>query len=226
MMGRSAVLLATPLQVASRLFGLLSEQGFVSRVLFSLARIALGFGAAFAAGILLASLAAISQIAEAFIRPYMTVAKTVPVASFIVLALIWLSSSTLSVFISFLMVLPIIYTNTLEGIRSADTKLLEAAKIFRVPLARRVLYIRLPAAAPYVISGSKIGLGMAWKAGVAAEVIAIAGGSVGEQLYFSKVYLDSAELLAWTLVVVLLSLAFEKLFLLLLNTAFKGVRKL
>ena len=139
LMGRSAVLLATPLQVASRLFELLSEQAFISRVLFSLARIALGFGAAFTAGILLASLAAVSGVAEAFIRPYMTVAKTVPVASFIVLALIWLSSSTLSVFISFLMVLPIIYTNTLEGIRSADVKLLEAAKIFRVPLARRVL---------------------------------------------------------------------------------------
>ncbi|MBO4861110.1 MAG: ABC transporter permease subunit [Clostridia bacterium] len=225
-MGDTSILLATPLQVANRLFELVPQAGFMGRVWFSFARIAAGFGLAFASGILLASLAARYKIAEALIKPYMTVAKTVPVASFIVLALIWLSSSSLSVFISFLMVLPIIYTNVLQGIRSADAKLLETADLFKVPASRRVRYIYIPAAFPYLISGSRVGLGMAWKAGVAAEVISIATGSIGEQLYFSKVYLDSAELLAWTVVVVLLSLAFEKLTLFLLGLAFKGVKKL
>ena len=225
-MGGSSILLATPVQVIKRLFELVPQAGFFWRVWFSFARIAAGFGLALALGVILASLAARFSIAESLIRPYMTVAKTVPVASFIVLALIWLSSKTLSVFISFLMVLPIIYTNTLQGIRSADEKLIDTARIFKVPRSRRVRYIYMPAAFPYLISGARVGLGMAWKAGVAAEVISVATGSIGEQLYFSKVYLDSAELLAWTLVVVLLSLAFEKLVLLLLSLAFKGVKKL
>ncbi len=226
LMGKTSVLLATPVGVVRRLIELVPQGGFISRVWFSFARIAAGFGLALAFGVLFAALSAASKVAESLIRPYMTVAKTVPVASFIVLALIWLSSSTLSVFISFLMVLPIIYTNTLQGIRSADEKLLEAARVFKVPRPRRVRYIYLPAAFPYLISGARVGLGMAWKAGVAAEVISIATGSIGEQLYFSKVYLDSAELLAWTLIVVLLSLAFEKLVLFLLGAAFKGVKKL
>lgn len=224
-MGDSAVLLATPLQVIARLYELVAGGGFFAHIAFSLARIALGFALAVAAGVLFAALSARFRIAEALIRPYITVAKTVPVASFIVLSLIWLTSSTLPVFISFLMVLPVIYTNTLEGIRSADEKLLEAARVYRVPAARRVRYIYIPALRPHLISGARVGAGMAWKSGVAAEVIGIAAGSVGEQLYFSKVYLDSAELLAWTLAVVIVSIAFEKLFLLMLDLVFAGVKK-
>ncbi len=226
LMGSSGVLLATPVKVAERLVELLGEPGFFARVWFSLARIALGFFIALASGIILASLSARFKAAEAFIMPYITVAKTVPVASFIVLAFIWLSSNTLSVFISFLIVLPVIYTNVLDGIRSADKQLLETAAVFKVSAFRRVFYIYIPALKPYLLAGSRVGVGMAWKSGVAAEVIAIATGSVGEQLYFSKVYLDSAELLAWTAVIVAASVAFELLFICLLKLAFKGVKKL
>ena len=226
LMGKSGVLLATPVKVAERLFQLFGEPGFFARVWFSLARIALGFFIALAAGIILASLSARFKVAEAFISPYITVAKTVPVASFIVLAFIWLSSNTLSVFISFLIVLPVIYTNTLDGIRAADKQLLEAASVFKVSAFRRVFYIYIPALRPYLLAGSRVGVGMAWKSGVAAEVIGVATGSIGEKIYSAKAYFDSAELLAWTAVLVAVSVAFELLFILLLKLAFKGVKKL
>ena len=111
--------------------------------------------------------------------PFMLTVKSVPVASFIILALIWFSSRNLSILISFLMVLPIIYTNVLGGIRSVDRALLEMAEVFRIPRMRVVKFIYLPQIMPFFYSACSVSLGLAWKAGVAAEVIGIPKGSVG-----------------------------------------------
>ena len=143
----------------------------------------------------------------------MTAIKAVPVASFIILVLIWVPSRNLSVVISFLMVLPIVYTNVLNGIRSMDGQLLEMARVFRVPLSRRIRYIYLSQLLPFLRTAFSLSLGLCWKAGIAAEVIGIPDGSIGERLYESKVYLQTADLFAWTLVIVALSIGFEKCFL-------------
>ena len=162
----------------------------------------------------LAALAAALRWVEVLLRPLMLTIKSIPVASFIILALMWLrSAGNLAVFISFLMVLPVVYTNTLAGIRETDARLLEMAAVFRVPPAKRVRYLYVPAALPYFRSACTVGLGLCWKSGVAAEVIGITSGSIGEALYNAKILFSTAELLAWTVVIVLLSLAFERLFL-------------
>ncbi|HCL21751.1 MAG TPA: nitrate ABC transporter permease, partial [Oscillibacter sp.] len=140
-----------------------------------------------------------------------------PVASFIILALIWMRASALPLFISFLMVFPILYTNVLAGIRSADRELLEMARVFRVPWLRQARCILLPAAEPFLLAGSAAALGMSWKAGVAAEVIGVVGGSIGEKLYEAKIYLQTGDLLAWTVVIVALSALFERAVLALLR---------
>ncbi|NCA67845.1 MAG: ABC transporter permease subunit, partial [Clostridia bacterium] len=163
---------------------------------------------------------------ETLLWPYMITIKSVPVASFIVLALIWFTSDTLSAFTSFLMVLPIIYTNVLSGIKNIDTKMIELSDVFRIPWKRRLLYIWLPQIKPFLISGCAVSLGLSWKAGIAAEVIGIPEGSIGERLYYAKVYLNSADLLAWTLIIVILSILFEKLFVLLLKYGFGRLEKL
>ena len=141
----------------------------------------------------------------------MLAVKAIPVASFIILALILFSSKNLAVFIAFLMVLPVVYANILEGIRSADRELLEMAKVFRIPLGRKLRYIYIPQVFPYFRSACAAAVGMSWKSGVAAEVIGIPARSIGENLYNAKVYFDTPDLLAWTLVIVAASLAFEKL---------------
>ena len=173
-----------------------------------------GFLLALALGLALAALAAALRWVEVLLRPLMLTIKSIPVASFIILALMWLrSAGNLAVFISFLMVLPVVYTNTLAGIRETDARLLEMAAVFRVPPAKRVRYLYVPAALPYFRSACTVGLGLCWKSGVAAEVIGITSGSIGEALYNAKILFSTAELLAWTVVIVLLSLAFERLFL-------------
>ena len=155
----------------------------------------------------------------------MLTVKTVPVASFIVIALIWLSSSMLSVFIAFLMVLPIIYNNILNGIKSTDRKMTEMADVFALSQGKRFLYISLPAVKPFLCSACQTAIGFAFKSGIAAEIIGIPNGSLGERLYSAKVHLETANLFAWTVLIVLLCVLFEKLFIFLLDKAFAEVEK-
>ena len=142
---------------------------------------------------------------------------TVPVASFIILALVWLNSQSLSLFISALMVFPPVYLNVLEGICRTDRRLLEMARVFRVPFGRRLRGIYLPQVMPYFRTAVSLGLGLCWKAGAAAEIIGLPAGSMGERLYTAKVYFQTADLFAWTVTIVAVSVVFERLFLALVD---------
>ena len=181
---------------------------------------------AFVLGCVLALLAGRFRIVEILLWPYIMAMKAVPVASFIILCLIWFSYTQLTVFIAFLIAFPVIYSNFLQGMKSTDKNLLEMAELYRVSWGRRFLYIYLPGVKPYIISACSIAVGMAWKAGVAAEVIGVVGDSIGEKLYEAKVYFQNAELLSWTIVIILLSVIGEKLFQLLIRAVFAGIEKL
>ena len=156
---------------------------------------------------------------DALLAPVMQLVKATPVASFIILALVWVSGSSLSVLISFLMVLPVLYSAVRTGIGSADRQLLEMAQVFRLPLGRRLRAVWLPAVLPAFRQGCSVAPGICWKSGVAAEVIGLPDGSIGDALYRAKITLSTGELFAWTFVIILLSAVFEKLFLALLDKA-------
>ncbi len=220
------ILLVTPLVVFQRLWRLLLQRNFWQTVLYSFARIESGLFLALLLGTILALLAFRFHVMEVFFWPVLVMIKTVPVASFIIIALVWLRSARLSVFISFLMVLPVVYFNVLQGMKSTDKKLLEAAEVFRMPNRRRFLYIYLPAVRPFFLSACMTALGISWKAGVAAEIIGVPKGSIGEKLYEAKIYLNTGDLFAWTLVIVLISVTFEKCFLWLLQKLFDRLEKI
>lgn len=124
------------------------------------------------------------------------------------------------------MVLPIIYTNILEGVHSVDAKMLEMADVFKMPFTRRLRFIWLPHLKLFALSGCKVAVGLAWKSGVAAELIGYPKGSVGEALYYSKLWLESTDLFAWTVAIVIVSVVFEKLFIFLLSLFFKGAERI
>ena len=220
------MLLASPVKVIARLATIWREDGFFPTVLFSLLRISAGFLLAFVLGTVFGIAAGRFRVLEYLLWPYVVTVKTVPIASFIILCLIWLNYNELTILIAFLIAFPAIYSNVLQGIRSTDAKKKELASLYRIPWTRQLLYIYLPAVKPYLISASAVAIGMAWKAGVAAEVIGIIDGSIGEMLYQAKVYFQNADLLCWTVVIILASVITEKLFVLLLKAAFKGVEKL
>lgn len=211
------LLLVSPVAVVRTLATLVVTRAFWASVGYSFVRIIGGFLLAVVVGILLAALSGASGAARTLLAPLMLVLKSVPVVSFIILVLIWADSSTLSLVISFLIVVPVIHTNVLEGIDRTDPKLLELARVFRIPLWRRFRAIDIPAIIPHFTSGARIGLGLCWKSGIAAEVIGLSEGSIGERLYQAKIFLSTAELFAWTIVIVLVSFLFERFFLALLR---------
>lgn len=213
------ILLVSPLSVLVRLGDLVFTADYWYSIYFSLIRIGAGFLLAVAAGTLLAGFGARFMRVYQLLNPLMLAIKATPVASFSILVLIWLPSRNLSVFIALLMVLPIVYTNVLDGIQNTDTRLLEMAKVFRIPALRRIRFIYIPQIMPFFRAACTVSLGLCWKAGVAAEVIGIPKGSIGEKLYEAKIYLSTPDLFAWTLTIILISLLFEKVFLLLLRGA-------
>ncbi|MDR1018773.1 MAG: ABC transporter permease subunit [Lachnospiraceae bacterium] len=217
------ILLVSPVQVLIRLSRLIITYEFWHSIGFSFARILLGFLSGVIFGVLLAGIGARVKLVREFLEPLVQTIKSIPVASFIILILVWISSKNLSVVISFLMVFPIIFTNVRDGILNMDTKLLEMADVFHLPLKVRIRYIYVSQVLPFFSAGCSLALGLCWKAGIAAEVIGIPKDSIGENLYNAKVYLNTPDLFAWTLVIIIISVLFEKIFLFLLH---KGVGKI
>lgn len=203
------IIMAGPWDTARALGRLIPTGEFWRSIAMSFRKISLGFGAAFAAGLGLGSGGYCFPLLGELLEPVMALLKSVPVASFVILALIWAGSANLSVLVAFLVVLPVIYVNTVAGLKSTDRKLLEMAKVFFMTPWRRIRYIYIPALVPYLKSGCQIALGMSWKSGVAAEVIGVPDHSVGEKLYMAKIYLNTADVLAWTFVIILVSALFE-----------------
>lgn len=221
-----AILLPAPTVVFRRLAALSLEPAFWRAVAFSFGGIAAGFFSALTFGALLAAAAARFEPVDILLSPLMAVVRASPVASFIILLLLWVPSRGLSTAIAFMMALPIIYTNLCEGLRATDPAMLELAEVFRVPAARRVRYLYLSQLLPYLRSACAVSIGLCWKSGIAAEVIGIPKGSVGERLYEAKIYLDTPDLFAWTVVIVLLSLLFGRLFLALLDAGVRRVERM
>lgn len=213
----SELIIASPVQVARVFFGMLFKADAWRSLGFSLARISLGFASALVLGSALAAVSARVQAVKILLAPITSVIKSTPVASFVILAIIWFGSANLSVFISFLMVFPVIYLNILKGIESVDKDILEMAKVFSISPGRKAMYIYMPSLMPFVNSACSVALGLCWKSGVAAEVIGISSGSIGERLYRAKLYFETGELLAWTAAIILISTALEKLVMALIN---------
>jgi NitT/TauT family transport system permease protein len=228
------LVLASPLSVASRLLELLGlpalfellgmpwfrdlaagggreYPGFYAAVLNSFWHITLGFLLALAAGLLLAAAASRLAALKRLLRPLITAMNSTPVASFTILALMLAGSRHISTLMSFIMVTPIIYSNLTAGIAGIGRASLEAADVFGMPRSERLRYIYVPEVLPHFSSACVSGIAISWKSGVAAEVIGITANTVGGRLYDAKILLASDEVFAFTLVIVLVSLACERL---------------
>lgn len=215
------LLLASPVETLARLFELVQTRAFFESILFTLGRILLGFLSAVLTSLLLGGLSARFGWVRDLFAPLVAAMKSVPVASFVIVALIWLPSRQLSVLISFLIAFPVLYASVLGGIAQTDPALLEMARVFRMPALRRILHIHLPSMLPQFRAAAGVAIGLAWKSGVAAEVIGIPGGSIGEKLYKAKMYLATPDLFAWTLAIVLMSILCERAFMALTDAAIR-----
>jgi len=199
------------LQVLTRLLEMMLEREFWLYTALSLLRVLAGLLSATVLAVFLAVLCCKSSLADCLFAPLFSLIKSTPVASFVILVLIWLDRDFVPVLISALMVLPVIWANVSAGIKGTDSQLLEMAAVYRLSGSTTLRRIYIPSVLPHFRSACRASLGMAWKAGIAAEVLTVPRAAIGRMIYESKLYLQTTDLFAWTLAVIILSLLIEKL---------------
>jgi NitT/TauT family transport system permease protein len=204
-------LVPAPLQVLSRLLALVMTWDFWMIALWTIVRIVIGFSAGILLGVLLAILTVRVPVADLFLRPAQHVIKATPIASFIILALVWIRGGNIPSFIAFLMVLPIVWANVSKGIVQTDPRLLEMAMVYRFGRWKTIRHIYLHSVMPFFAAAATTSMGLAWKAGIAAEVLALPKMAIGTAIYDAKIYLETVDLFAWSLIVILISIILEKL---------------
>ena len=215
------LLLPGPWTVLCTLAGLVGEGSFWLISALTLLRIFAGLLIGVVLGTVIAVLTSVSAWCDRILSPLVKVIRATPVASFILLILLWVKTGRVPGVISALMVLPVVWGNVSKGIRQTDPMLLEMAKAYRFDGWKRLRLIYIPSVAPYFNAGVETGLGLAWKAGVAAEVLCHPKLAVGTQVYVSKLNLETPDLFAWTTVVILLSFLVETVLVRLLRKAVK-----
>ncbi len=162
-----------------------------------------------ALGVLLAVLTSFFPAADLLFSPAVRVVRATPVVSFIILVLLWVKTGQVPGVISALMVMPVIWGSLTAGIARTDPLLLEMASAYRFGRGRTFRLVYFPSVLPFLASGCDTSLGLAWKAGVAAEVLCLPKLAVGTRVYYSKIYLETPALFAWTLVLIAMSFALE-----------------
>ena len=207
------LLLPGPMTVLKKLIELAVTGAFWRTLGRSILRVLTGILAGAILGMLAGLLTYKSRLARELLSPVMMLLKSTPVASFIILALVWLGRDAVPVFIAGLMVLPVVWANTAAGLAGIDPQLLELAAVYRFPRMKMFRRIMWPSLLPYLRSALRSALGLGWKAGIAAEVLTVPPWSIGKSIYEAKLYLETTELFAWTAAVVLLSFVIERVIL-------------
>ena len=211
------VLFVSPLKTAETLMNMAQKTVFWESVFFSLSRITVGFLLGIIIGILLGAGMFKLKLLRDFLKPLIAIIRATPVASFIILAMLHIKSGWLPIFTAFLMVMPIVLDGMIKGLEETDSALLEMAQSFRFSFFKKIRAVYLPSVLPFLTAGAVSALGLAWKAGVAAEVLAMPKNALGTDLRNAKSFLETPELFALTATIIILSVIIERLFLFLVG---------
>jgi len=213
----SSFILPGPLQVLSQVIELGATKGFwlafgstCLRGLFAfIISMVLSVGLGFASGR--------SATFAALLAPWLSVIKSTPVVSFILIALLWFGSSTVPIFVAILMTLPVMTEATAHGIRSSDKKLLEMAAVYELSKKDIAFHILLPSALPFFLAGAGASLGLTWKVVIAGEILSVPRVGLGSAMQIAKVHLETPRVFALTVTAIALSAVTEWLFNALVN---------
>ncbi|MBQ1287793.1 MAG: ABC transporter permease subunit [Erysipelotrichaceae bacterium] len=210
-MVNNSVLLSGPVDTVRALIELGSSTSFYISVGITVGKVLLGFLTGMILGSALSVLSYKVRIVREFLSPFVSVIKSIPIVSFIIIALIWAGSSNVTIIVSSVISFPIFYKNLLEGLQVIDPKMTELAKVYQMKTCKKIRYIYLPSLSSQIKSAVSLAIGMAFRGGITAEVVGQPLRSIGNGLYRSKINLATSEMLAWTLVAVLSAFLIERL---------------
>ena len=206
------LLLPPPLRVGEGLLALAQTADFWLDLGATLGRVFLGLAWGALMGTVLAFLTHFSPWLDRLISPAVRVVRATPVVSFILLVYLWVPRWAIPWVIAGLMVLPVVWGSLSAGLGNMDGKLLEFARAYRFSRLKTLRLVYLPALRPHFSAGLLTAFGLAWKSGVAAEVLCPPARAIGSRIQQAKLGLETADLFAWTLAIIVLSLALEGLF--------------
>ena len=207
----NSILLSGPVETFTALIALGSSPSFYLSVGITIGKILLGFLIGAVTGTFLSLLSYRFSVVKDFLSPFVSVIKSIPIVSFIIIALIWAGSSNVTIIVSSVISFPIFYKNILEGLFVTDKKMLDLAKVFQMKSSKKIRYIYLPSLSSHIKSAVSLAAGMAFRGGITAEVIGQPVRSIGNGLYRAKINLATSDMLAWTLVAVLSAFLVERL---------------
>lgn len=208
----SPVILPSPLAVLKACLKLLTDEFFWSITLHTSLRIIIGLVFGIIIAIILILFGYNFKIVRWIIDPLITFIKTTPVAALIVLFLIWMESDKIAVTLVMAVVVPNIYLTILEDLRTYDSKIMELIKVYKVNKLYKTKYIIIPQAIESTKKSWAFVFGFAWKSGISGEIISQAKNTLGNQIYLSKVYLETDSLFAYVFLIILITFILEKAF--------------
>lgn len=219
------LILPSPLDVLIKLGTMATTATFWRVMVTSAVRVTVGITLSYLGGFLLAILCHHVKFVHDLMLPVISVIKTTPVSSFILIALVFFNRDLIPGAIAALMVLPVVFSNTLEGLASPSFAMLETARAYKLDFFERVRCIWIPTLRPFLVSAAGACAGLAIKAGIAAEVLICPEVSVGKYMYLSKQNMEYVELFAWTVAIVIFSFIVDLVFKQILGYVRKTTRK-
>lgn len=217
----NSILLSGPVDTVKALIDLGTQPSFYFSVGATAGKVLIGFLIGLVTGTLLSVLSYRFSLIKDFLSPFVSVIKSIPVVSFIIIALIWAGSSNVTIIVSSVIAFPIFYKNILEGLTVTDKKMLDMAKVFQMKTSKKIRYIYLPSLSSHIKSAVSLAIGMAFRGGITAEVVGQPLKSIGNSLYRAKINLATSEMLAWTLTAVLAAFIIERLISFIVKKVFK-----
>ena len=206
------IILPPPERVIHSITNIFVTENFTTRVMATLLRGFIGFIISYISGTIIGLLAGIFPLFRGFVQPIVSIIRSTPVISVILLALIWFNTDIVPIFVAYLMAFPIITANVIEGVTTVDKKLLDMARVYNIPLRKQIFHIYIPSILPFFIASASISLGIIWKVIIAAEVLSQPKWGIGTSLNEAKAFLLTEEVFAWTVMAILLSVGTDILF--------------
>lgn len=217
----NTLLLVGPIEVIKKLFELLHTGKYYFSIANSMSNILQGFMLAITLGLVLAALSSRFKLLDIMLSPFISFMKATPLASFVIICLVWVGSVKLSIITVFLIVFPIVYSNMLQAYNSIDDKLEQMLRIYNVSFLRRVRLLYIPKSISVFLSTIEVAVGMAFKSGVAAELIAVPRNTIGDLLHEAKIFLMTSDMLAWTISIIIISVCVERILIAIIKLCYK-----
>lgn len=206
-----AYVLPSPGAVLRGFAGILKSGEIWKHTGASLYRIVVGFGCAVAVAILMGLGAFVSRAARSVVQDFLAVLNSTSVFVWIVISIIWFGLSNWApIFTTFMITLPVVGSNIVEGVQNVDRRLLEMGDVYRLNGRQKFVAIVIPSSLPYLVAGMKVGFGLALKVSVVAEIFGVTSG-IGYIMNYSREILETQMVFVWALVMILVMMVTDKL---------------